>query len=63
MLHSFFLSLFQVHEAIKHVCGKEADGRCRKRKFLDVVVELERRRQVVQGSWWDFKALDTKVSL
>eukprot|EP00057_Strongylocentrotus_purpuratus_P011445 XP_011665919.1 PREDICTED: trichohyalin isoform X2 [Strongylocentrotus purpuratus] len=50
----------QVHEAIKHVCGKEADGRCRKRKFVDVVVELERRRQVVQGSWWDFKALDTK---
>ncbi|XP_041457735.1 trichohyalin-like isoform X3 [Lytechinus variegatus] len=50
----------QVHEAIKHVCGKEADGRCRKSQFLDLVVELERRRQVEQGSWWDFKALDTK---
>ncbi|XP_071495122.1 uncharacterized protein [Diadema antillarum] len=50
----------QVSEAIKHVCGKEANGRCQKAQFLDLVVELERRRQIEHGTWWDFKGLDTK---
>ena len=54
---------FQVSEAIDHVCGQDAGGRCKKQAFLDLVVELERRRQIEQSSWWDFKALDTRVRI
>ena len=52
------LDLEQVEAAIDTVCGHNADGKCEKGHFEDLLKELERRRELEEKVKWDFKALD-----
>ncbi|XP_071784125.1 uncharacterized protein [Asterias amurensis] len=46
----------QVEATIHQVCN--GGDRCPKFCFLDVLLELERRRTIEERAWWDFQALD-----
>ncbi|XP_038068700.1 trichohyalin-like isoform X2 [Patiria miniata] len=48
----------QIEAAISQVCN--GGNRCPKFCFLDVLLELERRRTIEDRAWWDFQALDSR---
>ncbi|XP_022097553.1 trichohyalin-like isoform X2 [Acanthaster planci] len=56
--HYTSINADQIDAAISQVCS--GGNRCPKFCFLDVLLELERRRTVEERAWWDFQALDSR---
>ncbi|XP_006816390.1 uncharacterized protein LOC102805466 [Saccoglossus kowalevskii] len=57
-LYSSTIDNDQVVAAVDQVCGKSSKGRCDKQHFLATLLELNRRMNLEQKLWWDFKVLD-----
>ncbi|XP_078676996.1 uncharacterized protein LOC144913832 [Branchiostoma floridae x Branchiostoma belcheri] len=64
-LQDFYLALYYEQVDIRHaqasvsqICGPSAQGRCSKKHFLDVLMEIDRRKCLEEKVYWDFQALD-----
>ncbi|XP_078596993.1 uncharacterized protein LOC144873475 isoform X1 [Branchiostoma floridae x Branchiostoma japonicum] len=64
-LQEFYLALYYEQVDIRHaqaavsqICGASTQGRCSKKHFVDVLMELDRRKCLEEKVYWDFQALD-----
>jgi Ca2+-binding EF-hand superfamily protein len=57
-LHFTPITKDQVNSAISQICGKSAEGRVHKEFFIQVLQDLDRRKNLEQKVRWDFMALD-----
>ncbi|XP_066283910.1 trichohyalin-like isoform X2 [Branchiostoma lanceolatum] len=64
-LQEFYLALYYEQVDIRHakaavsqICGPAAQDRCSKKHFVDVLMELDRRKCLEEKVYWDFQALD-----
>ncbi len=52
------LDLDQIIAALNFICGYQDGGKCSKTNFRNLLMELERRRNLENKIKWDFNALD-----